>query len=304
MHSPWVVTLGTDDQGAPVEHDLSAAPHLLLAGTTGSGKSQSMHALIAGLVQAGSPDDTTIIICDPKMIDFPIWAPAPHVAAVHVDRDAIARAIADAAQDMMSRYARMTAEGVIDCRDLRKPLPRVFLFVDELADLLLTDKTQASRLRAAAVLGSLTRIAQLGRAAGYHLVAGTQTPRADVLPGCLRANIPTRWIHRVGTRQESTTAMDMRGAESLGQAPGTSLLRWRSAQVPVFVQARYVSRTDITAIVAASRATYGSGRRTGAPSVSGGKGIERLAGLHPVAQVAVGVAFTVWCGYVALMSGK
>lgn len=276
--SPWLVTLGHDASGVEVRRDLSQAPHVLLCGTSGSGKSVGVNALIAGLVAGGTPSDTQITILDPKRVEFGLWRAAPHVAAVVTERDAMLAAVQAMVVEMDRRYALMERLGVSDVGELAgtgHAMPRLFLVCDELADLTMASRVKADNVRAGLTLGCLTRLAQLGRAAGVHLIVATQRPAADTLPGNLRANLGTRWAFRVRTRAESRIALDAPGAESLGQEPGTSLVSWRGAQ-GTFVQGLYVSREDCRAVVEAARVAYGSrGGRMGSLRPARGSGSSR-----------------------------
>lgn len=287
--TPWTVCLGEDAAGQWVWKDLSRAPHILLCGTSGSGKSVGVNALVAGLVAAGTPQDTQITILDPKRVEFGIWRPAAHVAAVVTDRDAMRGAVESVVQEMDRRYVAMERGGVVDVEawhGTSRQLPRLFLVCDEVADLTMVGRDKASKDRAGAILGALTRLAQLGRAAGVHLILATQRPAADTLPGNLRANLGTRWAFRVRTRGESRIALDAPGAESLGSTPGTSLLSWRGA-TGTFVQGAYCGRDEIAGVVALAVETYGARRGLVGP-VRGMGGLgARTHSLVP--QWAVGV---------------
>lgn len=294
--TPWTVTLGTNEAGVTRTADLSRAPHILACGTSGSGKSVGINALIAGLVTAGTPQDTQIVIGDVKRVEFGIWRDAPHVASVVTDRDDIAKVILDTVETMDQRYAAMERAGIVDIEawhGTRQQLPRLFLIIDECADLTMSSRVKAENLRAATILGGLTRVAQLGRAAGVHLILATQRPDATVLPGILRANLGTRWAFRVRTRAESRIALDAPGAETLGQDPGTSLLSWRGAPGE-FIQGTFVSRSDIESAVNEAQALYGRARRSVRP-VGGRGGIvggmtHALGRMGSTGRVAVAVA--------------
>lgn len=309
--TPWDVVLGHGVDGSEVRQDLSKAPHVLLCGTSGSGKSVGVHALLAGLVSGGSPKDTLITVLDPKRVEFNVWRRAPHVAAVHTTRDSITLAVLGAVAEMDRRYAHMERAGVSDVAQWHggpKQVPRMFLVCDELADLTMATRDKAANLQVAQVLGGLTRIAQLGRAAGVHLIVATQRPAADTLPGNLRANLGTRWAFRVRTRSESRIALDAPGAERLGSDPGTSLLSWRGSE-GVFVQGLYVGSERGEAVIGQAVQAYGQGRRTGRSGGStgaptGSKWIDAYAGMSPVGQAVAGMAFLGWCGYVAYAGGK
>lgn len=290
--------VGHAADGHPTHVDLSQAPHVLLCGTSGSGKSVGVHAILAGLITGGTPKDTQITIMDPKRVEFRIWERAPHVACVVTDRQAMVDTIKAMVTEMDRRYAVMERAGVAD---MPEGMPRLFLVCDELADLTMASRDRAANLQSQLVLGGLTRIAQLGRAAGVHLIVATQRPAADTLPGNLRANLGTRWAFRVRTRAESRIALDAPGAESLGQSPGTSLLSWRGAP-GVFVQGLYVDRDQITELVSDAAAEYGR-RRLCAPRTGDARGVGslgRVLGSMPATgrvALAAGLA-----GYVVVMT--
>lgn len=261
MSTPWTVTLGTDDHGANLEVDLTDAPHILLCGTSGSGKSVGVQVILAGLHEHGDARTTQVTILDPKRVEFRIWEASPVVARVVTDRAAMVKAVQALVVAMDRRYRDMERAGIADVRDwdgTRHAVPRVFLVCDELADLTMAGRDRESKDRAGIILGCLTRIAQLGRAAGFHLILATQRPAADTLPGNLRANLGTRWAFRVRTRAESRIALDAPGAESLPAQPGASLLSWRGS-TGRRCQGRYLSREDMRSAV--SGASRGSGWR-------------------------------------------
>lgn len=288
--SPWDVMMGHSavtpmlGSGAEVWQDLSKAPHVLACGTSGSGKSVGIHALLYGLVTSGTPSDTRIVIADVKRVEFGMWRQAPHVDSVVTDKGAILQALQAEVAEMDRRYALMERLGVQDVSELRgtrRAMPRRFFVADEIADLTMTSRDRQENVRVALTLGALTRIAQLGRAAGVHLVVATQRPAADTLPGNLRANLGTRWAFRVRTGAESRIALDARGAEALGAAAGTSLVSWRGAPA-TFVQGRYVSRSDVLQAVSEAQARYG---RSGV-----GWSLGRLGDVPRAAYVAAAVA--------------
>jgi S-DNA-T family DNA segregation ATPase FtsK/SpoIIIE len=292
--TPWTVLLGHAADGSEVWQDLSKAPHVLLCGTSGSGKSVGVNALLAGLVSGGTPQDTQIVIADQKRVEFGLWRAAPHVARVATARADILGALQGAVAEMDRRYAAMESAGVADVAEwhgTRHAVPRLFVVCDELADLTMKSRVKAENQAAADVLAGLTRIAQLGRAAGVHLIVATQRPAADTLPGNLRANLGTRWAFRVRTRAESRIALDAPGAEELGSSPGTSLLSWRGGQGS-FVQGLFVSREDCTAVAEAARARYGA--RSGSGGLGGSSGRVDVSGwlesLPAPVQIALAVA--------------
>ncbi len=248
MSSPLAMTLGKDIGGHPVVVDLAKMPHLLVAGTTGSGKSVGINAMILSLLYKSEPDKVRLILVDPKMLELSIYEGIPHLLApVVVDMKHAANALNWCVAEMEKRYKLMSAMGVRNIAGLNhrikdaekagkkltnpfsltpeaaEPLvsmPHIVVVIDELADLMMVAGKKVEQL--------IARLAQKARAAGIHLILATQRPSVDVITGLIKANIPTRMSFQVSSKIDSRTILDQMGAEALlGQgdmlylAPGT-----------------------------------------------------------------------------------
>lgn len=248
MSSPLAMTLGKDIGGRPVVVDLAKMPHLLVAGTTGSGKSVGINAMILSLLYKSEPDQVRLILVDPKMLELSIYEGIPHLLApVVVDMKQAANALNWCVAEMERRYKLMSAMGVRNIAGLNhrikdaekagnklpnplsltpeapEPLlcmPHIVVVIDELADLMMVAGKKVEQL--------IARLAQKARAAGIHLILATQRPSVDVITGLIKANIPTRMSFQVSSKIDSRTILDQMGAEALlGQgdmlylAPGT-----------------------------------------------------------------------------------
>jgi S-DNA-T family DNA segregation ATPase FtsK/SpoIIIE len=248
MGSPLAMTLGMDIGGNPVVVDLAKMPHLLVAGTTGSGKSVGLNAMILSLLYKSEPDKVRLILVDPKMLELSIYEGIPHLLApVVVDMKHAANALFWCVGEMDKRYKLMSALGVRNIaglnhriKDAEKaggklsnpfsltpeapeqlvPMPNIVVVIDELADLMMVAGKKVEQL--------IARLAQKARAAGIHLILATQRPSVDVITGLIKANIPTRMSFQVSSKIDSRTILDQMGAEALlGQgdmlylAPGT-----------------------------------------------------------------------------------
>ena len=248
MSSPLAMTLGKDIGGQPVVVDLAKMPHLLVAGTTGSGKSVGINAMILSLLYKSEPDQVRLILVDPKMLELSIYEGIPHLLApVVVDMKHAANALNWCVAEMDKRYKVMSAMGVRNIASLNhrikdgekagkklsnplsltpeapEPLttmPHIVVVIDELADLMMVAGKKVEQL--------IARLAQKARAAGIHLILATQRPSVDVITGLIKANIPTRISFQVSSKIDSRTILDQMGAEALlGQgdmlylAPGT-----------------------------------------------------------------------------------
>jgi len=268
MHSPLTLTLGKDISGLPMVVDLAKMPHLLVAGTTGSGKSVGINAMILSLVYKSEPSDVRLILVDPKMLELSIYEGIPHLLApVVTDMKQAANALQWCVVEMDRRYRLMSALGVRNLagfnskiKDAAKAgapisnpfsltpespeplpaLPYVVVIIDELADLMMVAGKKVEEL--------IARLAQKARAAGIHLVLATQRPSVDVITGLIKANIPTRISFQVSSKVDSRTILDQMGAEALlGQgdmlylAPGTG--------VPVRVHGAFVADSEVHAVV-------------------------------------------------------
>jgi S-DNA-T family DNA segregation ATPase FtsK/SpoIIIE len=268
MHSPLTLTLGKDIGGGPVVVDLAKMPHLLVAGTTGSGKSVGINAMILSLVYKSEPAEVRLILVDPKMLELSVYEGIPHLLApVVTDMKQAANALQWCVAEMDRRYRFMSALGVRNLsgyngkiKDAAKAgapipnpfsitpenpepltaLPYVVVIIDELADLMMVAGKKVEEL--------IARLAQKAPAAGIHLVLATQRPSVDVITGLIKANIPTRISFQVSSKIDSRTILDQMGAEALlGQgdmlylAPGTG--------VPVRVHGAFVADSEVHAVV-------------------------------------------------------
>ncbi len=271
MHSPLSVALGKDIGGQPVVVDLAKMPHLLVAGTTGSGKSVGVNAMILSLIYKSEPKDVRMIMVDPKMLELSIYEGIPHLLApVVTDMTKAANALHWCVGEMERRYKLMSALGVRNLsgfnskiNDAKKagehipnpfsltvnteigpeplePLPYIVVIIDELADLMMVVGKKIEEL--------IARLAQKARASGIHLILATQRPSVDVITGLIKANIPTRIAFQVSSKIDSRTILDQMGAEALlGQgdmlflAPGTGL--------PVRVHGAFVADEEVHHVV-------------------------------------------------------
>lgn len=222
---PLAFVVGVDVTGETVTARLSDLPHLLVAGTTGSGKSVFLSSLICQLA-AQPPSKVRMLLADPKRVELSMFARLPHLMGdVATEVGDIVAMLSYAVQDMEERYTRMQEAGVRNGDDIG--LPYLVVIVDEIADLVLQAK--------AAALTPLTRLAQLGRAANVHLVAATQTPKAEVLPTILRNNLPSRMVFALPDHTASNVALGRSGAEAL-LGKGDGLFLRSGAPAPVRVQ--------------------------------------------------------------------
>ncbi len=268
LHSPLAIGLGKDIAGGPVVADLAKMPHLLVAGTTGSGKSVGINAMILSLVYKSEPRDVRMIMVDPKMLELSIYEGIPHLLApVVTDMNKAANALHWCVGEMERRYKLLSALGVRNLagfnnkvRDAEKAgehvanpfplvpespeplttLPHIVVVIDELADLMMVVGKKVEEL--------IARLAQKARAAGIHLILATQRPSVDVITGLIKANIPTRIAFQVSSKIDSRTILDQMGAEALlGQgdmlylAPGTGL--------PTRVHGAFVADDEVHRIV-------------------------------------------------------
>ena len=223
------VSLGVDTSGRPVVGDITKMPHLLVAGTTGSGKSVGVNAMIISLLCKHTPDTLRLILIDPKMLELSVYDGIPHLLRpVITDMSRACDALHWAVTEMERRYTLLTQAKVRDLDGYNKQsaakLPRIVIIIDELADLMITNKHDVER--------SIARLCQKARAAGIHLIVATQRPSVDVVTGLIKANIPTRIAYTVSSAIDSRTILGARGGEQLlGQgdmlykAPGTDALQ-------------------------------------------------------------------------------
>jgi S-DNA-T family DNA segregation ATPase FtsK/SpoIIIE len=262
--SKLTLALGKDIMGNPLTTDLARMPHLLIAGATGSGKSVGLNAMICSVLYKATPDDVKLILIDPKRIELSIYEGIPHlIVPVVTDAKKATRALHWAVQEMERRYALMAEKGVRniyrfnqksmkeqgaskdntrsgDLGASDEKLPLILIVIDELADLMLV----ASR----DVELALTRLAQMARAAGIHLLIATQRPSVDVLTGIIKANFPTRLSFQVSSRTDSRTILDANGAENLLGNGDMLLLPPGTAKLQR-IHGAYVSESEIRRII-------------------------------------------------------
>ncbi|GAA8638782.1 DNA translocase FtsK [Helicobacter pylori] len=214
--SPLTLALGKDIVGNPFITDLKKLPHLLIAGTTGSGKSVGVNAMILSLLYKNPPDQLKLVMIDPKMVEFSIYADIPHLLTpIITDPKKAIGALQSVAKEMEHRYSLMSEYKVktIDSYNEQAPnngveaFPYLIVVIDELADLMMTGGKEAEV--------PIARIAQMGRASGLHLIVATQRPSVDVVTGLIKTNLPSRVSFRVGTKIDSKVILDTDGAQSL-----------------------------------------------------------------------------------------
>ncbi|MBH0279671.1 DNA translocase FtsK [Helicobacter pylori] len=214
--SPLTLALGKDIVGNPFITDLKKLPHLLIAGTTGSGKSVGVNAMILSLLYKNPPDQLKLVMIDPKMVEFSVYADIPHLLTpIITDPKKAIGALQSVAKEMERRYSLMSEYKVktIDSYNEQAPsngveaFPYLIVVIDELADLMMTGGKEAEV--------PIARIAQMGRASGLHLIVATQRPSVDVVTGLIKTNLPSRVSFRVGTKIDSKVILDTDGAQSL-----------------------------------------------------------------------------------------
>ena len=264
LHTPLTVALGKDIAGNPVVNDLAKMPHLLVAGTTGSGKSVAINAMILSLLYKSEPREVRLILVDPKMLELSIYQDIPHLLApVVTDMKHAANALAWCVAEMERRYKLMSYQGVRnlsgynhkiadaekrgnplyddDTLESGEPQPlkklyHIVVVIDELADLMMVTGRKVEQL--------IARLAQKARAAGVHLILATQRPSVDVITGLIKANIPTRIAFQVSSKVDSRTILDQHGAETLlGQ--GDMLYLPPGAGLPQRVHGAFVSDQEV-----------------------------------------------------------
>ena len=242
---PTVFALGKGIDGEIVTANLDALPHILIAGTTGSGKSVCLNTLIVSLLYKASPEELRFLMIDPKQVELTPYNGIPHLTQPVVTSSAQAvAALEQAAMGMVTRYKTFEGCGVKELSDYNRkgksPLPRMVIVIDELADLMMTSEKDIEE--------SIIRIASMGRAAGIHLVIATQRPSANVITGLMKANIPSRIAFAVASSLESRIIMDANGAEKL-TGHGDMLYAPMGGD-PKRVQGCYVSPDEIEKVVA------------------------------------------------------
>jgi len=245
-----IVALGKDIAGRTIITDLSKMPHLLIAGATGSGKSVCMNCMITSLLYRFSPEQIKLIMIDPKVVEMATYNGIPHLLApVVTDPKKAAGVLKSVTREMDRRYELFAAFSVKNIGqfnekvlkdDHREPLPYWIIFIDELADLMIVARDEVEE--------SIIRIAQLARAAGIHLVIGTQRPSADIITGSIKANIPSRIAFAVSSGIDSRIILDMNGAEKL-LGRGDMLFQPMGIPKPMRIQGAYISETEVEAVV-------------------------------------------------------
>ncbi|HIQ05868.1 MAG TPA: DNA translocase FtsK [Anaerolineae bacterium] len=250
LKSPLAVALGRDVSGKPVAANLGQMPHLLITGATGSGKSVCIHCIITALLLHNPPERLQLILIDPKMVELPIYNGIPHlVGPVIVDVNQVVPALTWTLLQMDERYRRFAEEGVrhIEAYNKRvarrkegQPMPYIIIVIDELADLVLAAPDDVER--------HITRLAQMARATGIHLVIATQRPSVDVLTGLIKANFPARIAFAVTSQVDSRVILDVPGAEKLLGKGDMLFMRPDSSKL-ARIQGCYISDREIQAIV-------------------------------------------------------
>lgn len=236
----YPAVLGVDSTGYPLIVDLVDAPHMLVAGTTGSGKSVLLNTIICGLLVKLTPVRLRFVMIDPKRVELSQYKGVPHMERPPIKTaDEAVEALNQLVTVMEKRYAQMERRGLKNVKGLELEFPRVVVVVDEFADLMLTAKKK--------IEAPIVRLAQLGRAAGIHLIIATQSPRKDVLTGLIKANVPTRVALTTADQRESLVILDHGGAEKLrGRGQGTLKMPARGGETEF--RAAWLPDGDINAI--------------------------------------------------------
>lgn len=234
--------IGKDTENNPLYLDLSTAPHLLIAGTTGSGKSVLLNGILSSLLFNYSPNDLQLLLIDPKQVEMVKYRGIPHlVKDVITDIDEAEKVLSIACRVMDDRYKELSRQGLKSI--VGTQYPRIAIVIDELSDLMMKSGGEGSELER-----SIIRIAQLGRAAGIHLIIATQRPTKQVLTGMIRANITCKIALQVSSIRESVVILDHKGAEAL-TGKGDALIKLPTQVEEVRFQSVYTSDNDIQAIV-------------------------------------------------------
>jgi DNA segregation ATPase FtsK/SpoIIIE, S-DNA-T family len=281
MKSPLRFGLGQDVAGNAVATDLAAMPHLLIAGSTGSGKSVCVNALICSLLLNNTPDDLRMVMVDPKRVELTGYNGIPHLLApVVVEMERVVGALQWVLREMDQRYHKLAQAGSRNILDYNArlvergepKLPYLVVMIDELADLMMLAPDETER--------TITRLAQLARATGIHLVISTQRPSVDVVTGLIKANFPARIAFAVASGVDSRVILDQLGAERL-LGRGDMLFQAPESPAPMRLQGAFVSDTEIQRLVDYWRAFAGNET---APSAAGGV-VDALPGSLPLKQM-------------------
>ena len=240
------VGLGKDIAGKPVITDLAKMPHLLVAGTTGSGKSVCVNTLISSILFSRKPEEVKLLLIDPKMVELSVYNGIPHLMVpVVTDMKKAAAVLRWAVREMEARYKAFAASGKRDVKSYneahpKEAMPLIVLIIDELADLMMTAPDDIEE--------SISRLAQMARAAGIHMVLATQRPSVNVITGSIKANVPSRISFAVGSQIDSRTILDMAGAEKL-LGKGDMLFSPIGANKPIRVQGAFISDDEVEHLV-------------------------------------------------------
>ena len=250
MKSKISFPVGKSIEGKIITVDIAKMPHLLIAGTTGSGKSVLTNSIIMSILFNATPDEVKLILIDPKQVEFPVYNGIPHLLIpVVTEAKKAAGALGWAVTEMMKRYNMFANSGVRDLKEYNEfvktkenlnPLPQIVIVVDELADLMMAAPKE--------VEDSICRIAQLARAAGMHIIIATQSPRVDIVTGLIKANIDSRVALRVSNQIDSRVILDEIGAEKL-LGHGDLLIRCAGFEKPVRIQGGFVATDEIRRVV-------------------------------------------------------
>lgn len=242
--SKLTLSLGKDIAGQPMVADLAEMPHLLIAGTTGSGKTVCVNGIIMSILLNASPDEVKFVMVDPKMVELALYNDIPHLLCpVVTDTKKASGALNWVVAEMESRYRKLSKEGVRNIKGYNERghnMPYIVVIIDELADLM--------QVSAKAVESSITRIAQLSRAVGIHMILATQRPSVDVITGVIKANFPSRISFKVASKVDSRTVLDMNGAESL-LGKGDMLFIKPGDAKPTRGQCSYVKDEEINKVI-------------------------------------------------------
>jgi S-DNA-T family DNA segregation ATPase FtsK/SpoIIIE len=265
MKSKLKLAIGKDIAGTPVVVDLAAMPHLLIAGATGSGKTVCVNTIITSLLYNSSPDDIKFIMVDPKRVELAVFNDLPHLLSpIVTDVKKVAQTLAWVCAEMDSRYELFAKVGVRNIslysekmsnrkaaegeEEYPKKLPYIVVVIDELADIMMVAQQD--------VEGAITRLAQLSRAAGIHIIIATQRPSVDVITGVIKANFPARISFKVASKVDSRTVLDINGADKL-LGKGDMLVVEPGSSRPVRAQCSLISDREIEEITKFIKAQRG-----------------------------------------------
>jgi S-DNA-T family DNA segregation ATPase FtsK/SpoIIIE len=281
------LAFGQDVSGGPIAADLTAMPHLLIAGTTGSGKSVCVNGIIACLLLQNTPDECKLLLVDPKRVELTGYNGVPHlIMPVVVDIERVVGALQWVTREMDERYRRFSKTGVRNIADFNtravkegeKKIPYLVVIIDELADLMMLAPDETERI--------ITRLAQLARATGIHLILATQRPSVDVVTGLIKANFPARVAFAVASSVDSRVILDQPGAESL-LGRGDMLFQSPDAPAPIRAQGAYVSDHELQQLVRYWKNARGFDDAAASPAL-GATGSDAAAAPIPAVLKGVG----------------